>query len=68
MPPRLPDRYSLEVRIGRDGDVEEWLATDTELDRPCLVRVLGPESTKNRRGPGVAQFAGIGAGVKARWR
>ncbi len=50
MPPRLPDRYSLEVRIGRDGDVEEWLATDTELDRPCLVRVLGPESTKNRRG------------------
>ena len=49
MPPRLPDRYSLEVRIGRDGDVEEWLATDVELDRPCLVRVLGPESTTDRR-------------------
>jgi hypothetical protein len=49
VPPRLPDRYSLEVRIGRDGDVEEWLATDIELDRPCLVRVLGPESTPERR-------------------
>lgn len=50
MPPKLPNRYSLEVRIGRDGDVEEWLATDTDLDRPCLVRVLGPESTPERRG------------------
>lgn len=49
MPPLLPARYSLEVRIGRDGDVEEWLATDVELDRPCLVRVLGPESTAARR-------------------
>lgn len=49
MPPRLPHRYALEVRIGRDGDVEEWLATDTELQRPCLVRVLGPESTPGRR-------------------
>ncbi len=49
MPPRLPDRYALEVRIGRDGDVEEWLANDVELQRPCLVRVLGPESTDERR-------------------
>lgn len=49
MPPPLPDRYTLEVRVGRDGDVEEWLATDTQLDRPVLVRVLGPESTDARR-------------------
>ncbi len=49
MPPRLPGRYALEVRIGRDGDVEEWLANDIELQRPCLVRVLGPESTPERR-------------------
>lgn len=49
MPLRLPNRYALEVRIGRDGDVEEWLATDIELQRPCLVRVLGPESTPGRR-------------------
>jgi hypothetical protein len=49
MPPPLPDRYTLEVRIGRDGDVDEWLATDTQLDRPVLVRVLGPESSESRR-------------------
>jgi hypothetical protein len=49
MPPPLPDRYRLEVRIGRDGDIEEWLATDTQLDRPVLVRVLGPESSEPRR-------------------
>ncbi len=49
MPPRLPARYALEDRIGRDGDVEEWLANDEELQRPCLVRVLGPESTEDRR-------------------
>lgn len=49
MPPPLPDRYVLEVRIGRDQDVEEWLATDTELDRPVLVRFLGPESSTARR-------------------
>lgn len=49
MPPPLPDRYQLEVRIGRDGDVEEWLATDAQLDRPVLVRVLGPESSATRR-------------------
>lgn len=49
MPAAIPDRYSLEVRLGRDGDVEEWLATDTSLDRPVLIRSLGPESTPERR-------------------
>ena len=49
MPPPLPDRFSLEVRLGRDHDVEEWLATDTALDRPVLIRVLGPETSSDRR-------------------
>lgn len=49
MPPPLPDRFSLEVRLGRDHDVEEWLATDTDLDRPVLIRVLGPETSDDRR-------------------
>ena len=49
MPPPLPDRFSLEVRLGRDHDVEEWLATDTALDRPVLIRVLGPETSIDRR-------------------
>ena len=49
MPPLLPDRFSLEVRLGRDHDVEEWLATDTALDRPVLIRVLGPETSNDRR-------------------
>lgn len=49
MPAAIPDRYELEVRLGRDGDIEEWLATDTSLDRPVLVRSLGPESTAQRR-------------------
>ncbi len=49
MPASIPDRYSLEVRLGRDGDIEEWLATDTSLDRPVLIRSLGPESTPERR-------------------
>ena len=49
MPASIPDRYSLEVRLGRDGDIDEWLATDTSLDRPVLVRVLGPESSMERR-------------------
>ena len=39
----LPARYQLEIRLGRDQDVEEWLATDLTLDRPILVRLLGPE-------------------------
>jgi hypothetical protein len=49
VPPPLPDRFSLEVRLGRDHDVEEWLATDTALDRPVLIRVLGPETSNDRR-------------------
>ena len=44
MPPPLPDRYRLEVRLGRNEGVEEWLATDTVLDRPVQLRVLGPET------------------------
>jgi serine/threonine protein kinase len=49
VPPPLPDRFKLEVRLGRDHDVEEWLATDTELDRPVLIRILGPETSPERR-------------------
>ena len=49
MPPPLPDRFSLEVRLGRDHDIEEWLATDTALDRPVLIQVLGPETSIDRR-------------------
>lgn len=37
------------MRLGRDDDVEEWLATDVSLDRPVLVRSLGPESSTERR-------------------
>ena len=44
MPPPLPDRYRLEVRLGRNEGVEEWLATDMVLDRPVQLRVLGPET------------------------
>lgn len=49
MPPPIPDRYQLEVRIGRDEDLEQWLATDTTLDRPVLLRILGPEVSEERR-------------------
>ena len=49
MPAAIPDRFKLEMRLGRDGDIEEWLATDTSLDRPVLVRSLGPESDLTRR-------------------
>lgn len=48
MPPPLPPRYRLEVRLGRDQDIEEWLATDTDLDRPVLVRLLGPDASHKR--------------------
>lgn len=44
----LPDRYVAEVRLGRHEDVEEWLATDTVLDRPVMVRVLSPEVPPKR--------------------
>jgi hypothetical protein len=49
LPPPLPTRYRLEQRLGRDGDIEQWLATDTSLDRPVLIRVLGPETSPERR-------------------
>lgn len=48
MSPPIPRRYRLEVRLGRDEDVEEWFATDLELDRPVLIRVIGPEATRTR--------------------
>jgi len=48
LPPALPDRYHLEVRQGRDGDIEEWLATDTALDRPVLVRFLDAQASAER--------------------
>lgn len=48
MPPRLPERYRLNIRLGSDGDIEEWLAQDEALDRPVLIRYLAPESTPDR--------------------
>jgi hypothetical protein len=35
--------------LGRDHDIEEWLATDLNLDRPVLIRILGPDATAKRR-------------------
>ncbi len=49
MAPRLPTRYQTQVRLGRDNDVEEWLAIDKTLDRPVLVRVLSSEARPERR-------------------
>lgn len=49
MPPRLPERYQTQVRLGRDGDIDEWLATDTSLDRPVLVRVLDANASAERK-------------------
>lgn len=49
MAAKLPDRYQLEIRLGRDGDIEEWLANDSTLDRPVLIRLLGPEVAPARR-------------------
>lgn len=49
MAPRLPDRYQTQVRLGRDTDVEEWLAIDSTLDRPVLVRILSSEASESRR-------------------
>src|SRR3990170_5608188 len=57
MPAAIPDRYRLEMRLGRDGDIEEWLATDTSLERPVLVRSLGPESSTERRNQFVASVS-----------
>lgn len=58
MPAAIPDRYELEMRLGRDGDIEEWLASDTSLDRPVLVRSLGPESSPERRAEFVRSVSG----------
>ena len=52
MAPQLPERYQTQVRLGRDGDIDEWLATDTALDRPVLVRVLDPDAGR----PRIAEF------------
>lgn len=49
MAANLPARYQLEIRLGRDSDIEEWLATDLTLDRPVLIRMLGPEVGAERR-------------------
>jgi serine/threonine protein kinase len=62
MPIRIPDRYRLEMRLGRDGDIEEWLAADTSLDRPVLIRSLGPDSSPDRRNQFVAS---VSAAAKA---
>lgn len=62
MPTPIPDRYHLEMRLGRDGDIEEWLASDTSLDRPVLIRSLGPDSSEQRRDQFVA---GVSAAAKA---
>jgi hypothetical protein len=50
--PQLPDRYQTQVRLGRDGDIDEWLATDTALDRPVLIRVLDADASNAR----IAEF------------
>ena len=42
----------MNVRLGADGDVEEWLATDERLERPVLIRFPGPDADPDR----VAQF------------
>jgi len=48
VPPRLPERYRLNIRLGSDGDIEEWFGQDDTLDRPVLIRYLAPESSPNR--------------------
>lgn len=58
MPAAIPDRFRLEMRLGRDGDVEEWLGSDSSLDRPVLIRSLGPESPPERRKEFVERVSG----------
>ena len=48
MPVAIPDRFRLEVRLGRDGDIEEWLAP-TRPDRPVLIRPRAETSAERRR-------------------
>jgi serine/threonine protein kinase len=40
----------LNIRLGSDGDIEEWLAQDESLDRPVLIRYLAPEASHSRHG------------------
>lgn len=61
MPPRLPERYRLNIRLGSDGDIEEWLAQDEALDRPVLIRYLAPESTPERHGEFLASVRSAAA-------
>ncbi len=49
MSPPLPSRYKLEIRVRWDEDIAEWFATDVKLDRPVLIRVVGPEASPERR-------------------
>jgi len=42
----------MNVRLGADGDIEEWLATDERLARPVLIRFPGPDADTDR----IAQF------------
>lgn len=62
MAPVLPDRYRLEVRLGSDGDIEEWLATDLPLDRPVLLRFL-PSGTSPERADDFLASVRAAAGV-----
>lgn len=62
MAPQLPDRYRLEVRLGNDGDIEEWLATDLPLDRPVLLRFL-PSGTSPDRADQFLESVRAAAGV-----
>ncbi len=48
MTPLLSDRYQLEIRLDRHGDVVEWLGTDSALERPVLVRILDPAADDDR--------------------
>jgi serine/threonine protein kinase len=57
--PQLPDRYQTQVRLGRDGDIDEWLATDTALDRPVLIRVLDADASQAR----IAEFVAATRGA-----
>ncbi len=63
MAPQLPDRYQTQVWLGRDGDVEEWLANDRTLDRPVLLRVLSASAPSRRVEEFVASIR-VAAGVQ----
>ncbi|MCL1694057.1 MAG: hypothetical protein M3096_10255 [Actinomycetia bacterium] len=38
----------MNVRLGADGDIEEWMATDEHLERPVLIRFPGPDADADR--------------------